>query len=133
MASQPLLPASPASPGPRARCCRSTSSESALTGGVGLLALVTALLCVVANAFFVAAEFAMARVRSTALEARAQSGDRKAERALQITRQLDAYLTATQFGITLASLALGWLGEPAVADLVRPSLTTLGISERALH
>jgi CBS domain containing-hemolysin-like protein len=75
----------------------------------------------------------MARVRSTALEARAQSGDRQAERALQITRQLDAYLTATQFGITLASLALGWLGEPAIAALVRPSLTALGVSERALH
>lgn len=87
----------------------------------------------VANAFFVAAEFAMARVRSTALEARAQAGDRQAERALQISRQLDAYLTATQFGITLASLGLGWLGEPAIAHLLRPSLVALGLGERALH
>jgi len=49
----------------------------------------------------------MARVRPTALEARARSGDRSALRALRITKQLDAFLTATQLGITLASLALG--------------------------
>lgn len=82
----------------------------AVRGGGGLLALLFALLCVFANAFFVAAEFAMARVRPTALEAAARMGDKAATRALRITRQLDAFLTATQFGITLASLALGWVG-----------------------
>jgi CBS domain containing-hemolysin-like protein len=92
-----------------------------------------ALLCVLANAFFVAAEFAMARVRPTALEARARAGDKPAERALNITRQLDAFLTATQMGITLASLALGWVGEPALAEILRPPLEAMRLSEAAVH
>ncbi|HKP55577.1 MAG TPA: hemolysin family protein [Polyangiales bacterium] len=90
-------------------------------------------MCVLANAFFVAAEFAMARVRPTALEARARSGDLAAERAFKITKQLDAYLTATQLGITLASLALGWLGEPALVQLLNKPLSALGLSENAVH
>ncbi|MCG8554006.1 MAG: hemolysin family protein [Proteobacteria bacterium] len=93
-----------------------------------MVALIAAFLCVLANAFFVAAEFAMARVRPTAMQARAQAGDKLAERALRMISRLDAYLTATQFGITLASLALGWLGEPAVAGLIRPLLQSLGMS-----
>jgi CBS domain containing-hemolysin-like protein len=105
----------------------------AAKGGIGLLALFCALLCVLANAFFVAAEFAMARVRPTALEARSRAGDKPAERALLITRQLDTFLTATQLGITLASLALGWLGEPALADLLAPSLHALGLSDAAVN
>jgi CBS domain containing-hemolysin-like protein len=100
---------------------------------VGLLALFCALLCVLANAFFVAAEFAMARVRPTALEARARGGDKAAERALRIARQLDAFLTATQLGITLASLALGWLGEPALAEILSPPLRAVGFSDAAVH
>jgi CBS domain containing-hemolysin-like protein len=91
------------------------------------------LLCVFANAFFVAAEFAMARVRPTALEAKARAGDKPAVRALRISKQLDAFLTATQLGITLASLALGWLGEPALSILLLPPLTALGLSESAVH
>jgi len=75
----------------------------------------------------------MARVRPTALEARARSGDKSAERALRISKQLDAFLTATQLGITLASLALGWVGEPAIADLLRPPLEAIGLSEAAVH
>ena len=75
----------------------------------------------------------MARVRPTALEARARSGDRSALRALRITKQLDAFLTATQLGITLASLGLGWLGEPAIATLLKDPLESLGLSEGAVH
>jgi len=75
----------------------------------------------------------MARVRPTALEAKARAGDAPAGRALQISRRLDAFLTATQLGITLASLALGWLGEPALAQLLRPPLEALGLSEAAVH
>jgi CBS domain containing-hemolysin-like protein len=105
----------------------------AVRGGGGLLALAFALLCVFANAFFVAAEFAMARVRPTALEAAARAGDKAAVRALRITRQLDAFLTATQFGITLASLALGWVGEPALAHLLTPPLAAVGLSDAAIH
>ncbi|MCA9602304.1 MAG: DUF21 domain-containing protein, partial [Myxococcales bacterium] len=69
--------------------------------------------CVLANAFFVAAEFALAKVRPSALEARANAGDARSVRALRVARRLDAYLSATQLGITLTSLGLGWLGEPA--------------------
>jgi CBS domain containing-hemolysin-like protein len=86
-----------------------------------------------ANAFMVAAEFAFAKVRPTSLEALARSGDPKAERALAMTRRLDAYLSATQLGITLASLGLGWLGEPALADLLTPMLEGLGLSSTVIH
>lgn len=98
-----------------------------------LLALAAALFCVLANGFFVAAEFALARVRPTALETLAMRGDPRAARALEATRQLDSYLTATQFGITLASLALGWLGEPAIAHFLRPPLSQLGLAESGVH
>jgi CBS domain containing-hemolysin-like protein len=97
------------------------------------MALIAALLCVLANAFFVAAEFALAKVRPTALEARARQGDVASARALTIARQLDAYLTATQLGITLASLGLGWLGEPALAHLLEPPLRAIGASDAVVH
>ena len=86
-----------------------------------------------ANAFFVAAEFALARVRPTSLATLARAGDARAARALVITGQLNAYLTATQFGVTLASLGLGWLGEPAVAALIQPPLSVIGLSEKTVH
>lgn len=98
-----------------------------------MFALVAALLCVVANAFFVAAEFAFARVRPTSLEALARTGDREAQRALSILGKLDGYLTASQFGITIASLALGWLGEPALAGLIQVPLESVGFSPTLVH
>jgi len=73
---------------------------------------------VVANALFVAAEFALARVRPTALESQARAGDPLAARALANAKRLDEYLTACQVGITLASLGLGWLGKPAIAGFL---------------
>jgi CBS domain containing-hemolysin-like protein len=96
-----------------------------------LLYLFLALLCVAANAFFVAAEFALAKVRPSALEALAKQGDADAARAYRITKQLDAYLSATQLGITLASLGLGWLGEPALARLIVGALAFTGLLETA--
>jgi CBS domain containing-hemolysin-like protein len=98
-----------------------------------LLALFTALLCVLANAFFVAAEFALARVRPTALDALARAGDTRAAHALRITQRLNEYLSATQLGVTLSSLALGWLGEPALAGLLRGPLGEVGLSGAAVH
>jgi CBS domain containing-hemolysin-like protein len=98
-----------------------------------VIALLAALACVAANAFFVAAEFAFAKVRPTALEALARTGDVRAARALRMTRRLDAYLSATQLGITLASLGLGWLGEPALASFLAPPLRLLGASETVVH
>jgi len=83
-----------------------------------------AILLVAINGFFVAAEFALVKVRPTQLEPLVQEGLRRAKMARHMVRHLDAYLSATQLGITLASLALGWIGEPAfawiVAPLVRP-------------
>lgn len=97
-----------------------------------MIALLLSLLCVGANAFFVAAEFALAKARPTALEALAKGGDRNAERAYRISQRLDAYLSATQLGITLASLGLGWLGEPALAHLIESALVYTGLAEREL-
>jgi CBS domain containing-hemolysin-like protein len=87
---------------------------------------------VVLNGFFVASEFAIVKVRSSQLEALEAAGDRKARRAIEVTENLDAYLSATQLGITLASLALGWVGEPFLAGLVGPLLTKLSITSEPL-
>jgi CBS domain containing-hemolysin-like protein len=83
-----------------------------------VLGLLAAALCIVLNGFFVAAEFALVKVRATSLRSRARKGDRKARLAETIVARLDRYLSVTQFGITLASLGLGWVGEPAVAALL---------------
>jgi len=80
--------------------------------------LFVAALCIVLNGFFVAAEFAVVKVRATQLRSRARKGDRKAIVAESIVRRLDRYLSVTQFGITLASLGLGWVGEPALAAVL---------------
>ena len=89
--------------------------------------LLLALLFIVANGFFVAAEFAIVRVRPTQLAEMAAEGSARAKMARRITRRLDSYLSATQLGVTLASLALGWVGEPAFASLILPHLTGLGL------
>ncbi len=83
--------------------------------GTGLLAVV---LLVLANAYFVAAEFALVGARRTRLDEMAQTGDRKAALARRAVRSLDRYISATQLGITLASLGLGWIGKPALAGLL---------------
>ena len=72
------------------------------------------------NGFFVLAEFALVKVRRTRLEELSQQGDNKAKLALKIVSSIDSYLSAVQLGITLASLALGWIGEPAIVSLIEP-------------
>jgi len=72
------------------------------------------------NGIFVAAEFSLVKVRKTRLAELAENGSHKAQIALQVTSKLDAYLSACQLGITLASLGLGWIGEPAVSSLIEP-------------
>ncbi|MBZ4373474.1 hemolysin family protein [Corallococcus sp. AS-1-6] len=79
-----------------------------------------ALLLVVANGFFVATEFAIVKIRATRLQSLVDEGTPGAATALKMVGELDAYLSATQFGITLASLGLGWLGEPAFEHLLHP-------------
>lgn len=72
------------------------------------------------NAFFVVAEFSLVKIRRTRLEELVLQGNSRAKLALQIVSTFDTYLGATQLGVTLASLGLGWLGEPAVAALIAP-------------
>lgn len=88
--------------------------------------LLLALLFIIANGFFVAAEFAMIKVRPTQLAELAAEGSTRAKMARRITKHLDTYLSATQLGVTLASLALGWVGEPAFESLIAPRLASLG-------
>lgn len=88
--------------------------------------LVGTLLLILANAFFVASEFALVKIRPTRLEQLVSEGDSRARLALRITRRLDAYLSANQLGITAASLGLGWIGEPAIARLIEPWLEGFG-------
>jgi len=80
------------------------------------------------NGFFVAAEFAIVKVRTSQLEISIQSGNRAARLARHITDHLDGYLAATQLGITLASLGLGWIGEPVVSKLIIKVMVFFGIS-----
>ena len=81
------------------------------------------ILLVVLNGFFVASEFALVGVRRSRIEALSEAGDRRAARLLNLLNHLSAYISATQLGITLASLALGWLGEPAIAHLLEGPLS----------
>jgi putative hemolysin len=94
--------------------------------------LVAVLALVLANAFFVAAEFALVSARRSRLEEMARAGDRKAMLAARAIQSLSRYLAATQLGITLASLALGWIGEPALAHLFDQLFTWLPAGARSV-
>ncbi len=86
------------------------------------------------NGFFVAAEFALVKIRETQLDPLVVRGSKRAIMAQKIVRNLDASLSATQLGITLASLGLGWIGEPVFASLLDPLMTGLGVkSEQVKH
>ncbi len=87
---------------------------------------------VFANGFFVASEFALVGVRRSRIVVLAESGDKRAVRLLDLIDHLNAYISATQLGITLASLGLGWVGEPAIANLLELALGNT-IPEAALH
>lgn len=90
------------------------------------LKIVLVVLLVLANGFFVAAEFALVGVRKSRIEALAVDGNKAAVRLLAMLSNLNAYISATQLGITLSSLGLGWIGEPAVAALLDPLLAWIG-------
>ncbi len=89
------------------------------------------LVLVAANGFFVAAEFALVSLRRSRIQLLADTGKRAANRVLVLLDNLNAYLSAAQLGITLASLALGWIGEPAIARLLEVPLA--GMSEAWRH
>jgi CBS domain containing-hemolysin-like protein len=96
--------------------------------------LLAILALVLLNGFFVASEFALVKVRASQLEALVDQGVRGARTARAATQHLDAYLSATQLGITLASLGLGWLGEPFLAAMLEPFFVKVGItSETVIH
>src|SRR5256885_15762428 len=96
-----------------------------------LAKLFAVLFFVGANAFFVGSEFALVSVRRTRLEARAAAGSRRARAALRLIGDPTSFISATQLGITIASLALGWIGEPVVAGLLPPIAVQIASTGRA--
>ncbi|MGB7923212.1 MAG: hemolysin family protein [Pyrinomonadaceae bacterium] len=96
-----------------------------VTLAAAALKLLAVLLLVIANGFFVGSEFALVSVRRPKLEERAAAGSRNAQAALRLLDKPTIFISATQLGITLASLALGWIGEPTVAALLLPAATRI--------
>ncbi|KNY26027.1 hemolysin family protein [Pseudobacteroides cellulosolvens] len=88
---------------------------------------------VLMNAFFVCAEFALVKVRKSRLEVLVSTGSVPAKFAYKVVSDLNSYLSACQLGITLASLALGWIGEPTVSKMIGPLLHQFGLSESTIH
>jgi CBS domain containing-hemolysin-like protein len=98
---------------------------------IPLLKLSAIAFLVATNGFFVAAEFALVSVRRARLEARAAAGSRNARSALRLLDNPTIFISAVQFGITLASLALGWIGEPTVASWLEPIAARIADTGRA--
>ena len=105
-------------------------SLSSLFADFGMI--IFAFLLVLLNGFFVAAEFAMVKLRATRVEAIAEEHGWRGNILRKVHNQLDAYLSACQLGITLASLGLGWVGEPAFAHLLEPLLAYFGVDSPEL-
>jgi CBS domain containing-hemolysin-like protein len=97
---------------------------------LGKIAIIIAL--VVLNAFFVACEFAIVKVRGSQLDALEDEGNARATFAKHVRAHLDSYLSATQLGVTLASLALGWVGEEFLARILQPAFSLVGIYSHTL-
>jgi CBS domain containing-hemolysin-like protein len=97
-----------------------TASHDSLTPTGAVLRILAVFLLVGANGFFVGSEFALVSVRRPKIEARAAAGSKSAQSALRLLSNPTIFISATQLGITLASLALGWIGEPTIAALLLP-------------
>lgn len=102
-----------------------TGPIQAPSPGWTILSISSVIFLVLANGFFVASEFALVAVRKSRIETLAAEGNAAATRLLAMLNNLNAYISATQLGITLSSLGLGWIGEPAVASLLEPFLLWL--------
>ena len=100
--------------------------------GIVFLKLLAIVFLVLLNGFFVASEFAIVKVRASQLDALAVPSNGRAQLARHVISHLDAYLSATQLGITLASLGLGWLGEPFLADMIEPFFALANITSPML-
>src|SRR5688500_2067634 len=100
------------------------ASEAALSEWIAIeiaaLQILTVFFLVFLNGFFVASEFAIVKVRDSQIASLAGQGAKRVKIARHVIAHLDAYLSATQLGITLASLALGWVGEPFIAHMLHP-------------
>ncbi|MGZ8844099.1 MAG: hemolysin family protein [Pyrinomonadaceae bacterium] len=99
---------------------------------ITVLYVITVFLLVLANGFFVASEFSLVGVRRSRIDTLAAQGDRRARRLAKLLDNLNAYISATQLGITMASLALGWIGEPVFAHLLETPLNGI-VSDVTLH
>lgn len=95
--------------------------------------LLLALFLLAANAFYVAAEFALVKSRGFRIDAMAEENRFGARLLQKMMGNIEAYLACCQLGITMASLGLGWVGEPTVSALLKPLLTPLGMPDQALH
>jgi CBS domain containing-hemolysin-like protein len=97
------------------------------------LRILAALFLVVLNGLFVAAEFSLVKIRATQVDRMEQEGKAGAGLVSAARDRLDVYLAVCQLGITISSLGLGWLGEPAVATVIEPLFQSFGLSESMLH
>ncbi|QHI73673.1 hemolysin family protein [Aminipila terrae] len=100
---------------------------------IHLLNIIVVLILVYFNAFFVATEFAMVKVRKSRIETLVNDGNNSARHTLTIVNNLNSYLSACQLGITLASLGLGWVGEPAVSKMLEPLFDLFNLSGAMVH
>lgn len=100
------------------------SALISITSIVALLAI---------NAFFVAAEFALVKAKMFRINLMAEQGGKSAQLTMRISKDLESYLAACQLGITMASLGLGWVGEPFVASLLEPLFHSLGMPDQLIH
>ncbi|KZL90212.1 hemolysin family protein [Clostridium magnum] len=98
-----------------------------------LINITIVFLLVFMNGFFVAAEFAVVKVRKSRIETLVLEGNRNAKHTLKVVSDLNSYLSACQLGITLASLGLGWVGEPAIAAIFEPLFRLFDLSEVTIH
>src|SRR5947209_20501102 len=107
--------------------------ETSLAGVLWRVAGVLALGC--ANGFFAASEFALATVRKTRVDQLIAEGNRRARAVRRAVTEPDRYIAATQLGITMASLGLGWIGEPTLASLIQPTFHSLpaAVAETTAH
>lgn len=104
-----------------------TASQTSITFGEVLIDFLLIFVIVALNGFFVASEFSLVSVRRTRIEAKAAEGNKGAESALRLLDNPTLFISAVQLGVTLASLALGWLGEPTIAKILEP------VAEKIAH
>ncbi len=110
-----------------------TLPTASFDAGYSILMVVIALALVLLNGFFVLSEFSIVKVRRSKLEEMVKEKKVGAKKALEVTSRLDTYLSACQLGITLSSLALGWIGEPAIAKMLEIPLANLGFNGVIIH